>query len=168
MFIHFWETERDSVRLGERQKKWETQNLKQAPGSELFGTEPRMGLEPTNHEVMTWAEVRCLNDWATQAPHGWIILWCVDRTHFVYSSINGHLGYFYLLAIINNLATNIGGKRNESLLSLLLSIHAEVNYWLIQCDSMPMFLRRHHPIFHKGCAILHSYQQYTKISLIFP
>ena len=24
--------------------------------------------EPTNREIMTWAQVRCLTDWATQAP----------------------------------------------------------------------------------------------------
>ena len=27
-----------------------------------------MELEPMNHEIMTWAEVRCLIDWATQVP----------------------------------------------------------------------------------------------------
>ena len=28
----------------------------------------RRGLEPTNHEIMTWAKVRCSTDWVTQAP----------------------------------------------------------------------------------------------------
>ena len=31
-------------------------------------TEPVVGLEPTNHEIMTWAKVEHLTDWATQAP----------------------------------------------------------------------------------------------------
>ena len=31
-------------------------------------TEPDAGLKPTSPEIMTWAEVRCLTDWATQAP----------------------------------------------------------------------------------------------------
>ena len=31
-------------------------------------TEPDAGLELTNHEIMTWAEVGCLINWATQAP----------------------------------------------------------------------------------------------------
>ena len=31
----------------------ETQNLKQAPGSELSAPEPDTGLEPTDREVMT-------------------------------------------------------------------------------------------------------------------
>ena len=30
--------------------------------------EPDMGLKPTNLKIMTWAEVGCLTDWATQAP----------------------------------------------------------------------------------------------------
>ena len=31
-------------------------------------TEPDAGLEPTNREITTWAEVEHLTDWATQAP----------------------------------------------------------------------------------------------------
>ena len=42
-------------------------------GSRLWAvsTEPDAGLEPANHEIMTWAEVGWsrLTDWATQAPH---------------------------------------------------------------------------------------------------
>ena len=39
-------------------------------GSRLWAvsTEPDVGLELMNHEIMTWAEFRCLTDWATQAP----------------------------------------------------------------------------------------------------
>ena len=39
-------------------------------GSRLWAvnTEPHAGLELTNGEIMTWAEVGGLNDWATQAP----------------------------------------------------------------------------------------------------
>ena len=65
MFIYFWarETEEEWGRGTER----ETQNQKQAPGSEL-STEPNTGLKPTDCEIMTWAQVGCLTDWATQAP----------------------------------------------------------------------------------------------------
>ena len=40
------------------------------PGSRLWavGTEPDAGLELTTREITTWAEVRCLTDWATQVP----------------------------------------------------------------------------------------------------
>ena len=37
--------------MGERER--ETQNLKQAPGSELVSTEPDAGLELTNREIVT-------------------------------------------------------------------------------------------------------------------
>ena len=37
-------------------------------GSRLWAvsTEPDVGLELMNHEIMTWAEVEHLTDWATQ------------------------------------------------------------------------------------------------------
>ena len=40
-------------------------------GSRLWAvsTEPSTGLEPTNHEIVTWAEVGRLTNWATQVPH---------------------------------------------------------------------------------------------------
>ena len=31
-------------------------------------TDPDVGLELADHEIMTWAEVGRLTDWATQAP----------------------------------------------------------------------------------------------------
>ena len=39
-------------------------------GSRLWAvsTEPSMGLKLTNHEIMTWAKVGGLTDWATQVP----------------------------------------------------------------------------------------------------
>ena len=41
------------MQVGDEQRERETQNLKQAPGSELFSTEPDAGLEPTDHEITT-------------------------------------------------------------------------------------------------------------------
>ena len=38
---------------GEGQRERETRNLKQAPGSELSGTEPDAGLELVNCKIMT-------------------------------------------------------------------------------------------------------------------
>ena len=64
MFIFEREWEKQSA-LGEGQRERETHNLKKAPG---FSTEPDVGLELTNHEIMTWAEVRRLTNWATQVP----------------------------------------------------------------------------------------------------
>ena len=64
MFI--FETGRDRAWTGEGQRERDAQNLKQAPGS--VSTEPDAALELTDREIMTWAEVGHLTDWATQAP----------------------------------------------------------------------------------------------------
>ena len=45
--------ERKKERAGEGQRDRETQNLKQAPGSELSAQSPMAGLELTNREIMT-------------------------------------------------------------------------------------------------------------------
>ena len=52
------ETEHERGRVGERK----TQNPKQAPGSELSAHEPNVGLELTDREIMTRAEVGCPTD----------------------------------------------------------------------------------------------------------
>ena len=33
---------------------------------------------------------------------------CVDTSHFVYSSVDGHLDCFHLLAIVNDVAIHMG------------------------------------------------------------
>ena len=64
MFI-FWERER--VWAGEGQRERETQNPKQAPGSELSARSPTRGSNPQT--VRSWPEpVGRLTDWASQAP----------------------------------------------------------------------------------------------------
>ena len=47
--------------MREEHREWETENLK-VSGSELSATEPDVGLEPTNHEMVTRAEAGCLTD----------------------------------------------------------------------------------------------------------
>ena len=64
-FIHFWEIET------ERKQGWGREgDTGSEAGSRLgaVSTQPDAGLEFTNHEIVTWAEVRRLTDWATQAP----------------------------------------------------------------------------------------------------
>ena len=66
MFIYFWkrerERERERGRERGRHKIWgRLQALAVSAG-------PNVRRELTNHEIMTWAEVRCWTDWATQAP----------------------------------------------------------------------------------------------------
>ena len=63
MFVHFWETERELGRGREREGGTDSE-----AGSRLWAvsTESDVGLEPTNCEIMPWAEVGGLTDWTTQ------------------------------------------------------------------------------------------------------
>ena len=54
MFLFISETERDRAWAGGAER--------------AVSTEPDAGLELTDCEITTWAEVRRLTDWATQAP----------------------------------------------------------------------------------------------------
>ena len=53
--------------MGEGQREGDTES---ETGSRLWAvsTEPDVGLELTDREIMTWAEVGGLTDWDTQAP----------------------------------------------------------------------------------------------------
>ena len=50
---------------------------------QVVSTEPNVGPEPMNLEIMTWAKVRCPTDWATQAPLDLEIFWRVLASYFV-------------------------------------------------------------------------------------
>ena len=67
MFIYFWnrETEHEWGRVRGREGDTESET-----GSRLWAIsqEPDAGLELTDREIVTWAEVGPLTDWATQAP----------------------------------------------------------------------------------------------------
>ena len=64
MFIYFWERGKNESRGGGRERgRHRIQSRIQA-----LNYQPNMGLEPMNHEIMTWTKVRCLTNWATQAP----------------------------------------------------------------------------------------------------
>ena len=41
---------------------------------EAVSTERDAGFELPNHKITTWAEVGCLTNWNTQAPHGEVLL----------------------------------------------------------------------------------------------
>ena len=69
MFIYYWEKERErqSMSMGGAETGEDTESK---AGSRLraVSTEPDAGHEPTNCEIMTWAEAGRITDWATQAP----------------------------------------------------------------------------------------------------
>ena len=63
MFTYCWEREKKCEWGRGRERETESE-----AGSRLWAisTEPHTGLEPTKHEIMTWAKVIGLTDWATQ------------------------------------------------------------------------------------------------------
>ena len=51
--------------------------------------------------------VHAIAELDTTEQLNWIILHCMGMPHFIYSSVNGHLNCFYLLAIVNKAAVKV-------------------------------------------------------------
>ena len=82
---------------------------------------------------------------------------------FTREPVDGHLGCFLILAVVNNAAINMSVKMSHQVLSFLL----DVNLCGIggSCgDSIYNFLSNFRTVFHSTCAILHSYQHCSTFS----
>ena len=67
VYLLLRDRERQSVSRGGAEREGDTES---EAGSRLWAvsTESVAGLELTNHEIMTWAQVGRSTDWATQVP----------------------------------------------------------------------------------------------------
>ena len=81
---------------------------------------------------------------------------------FIHSSVDGHLGCFHVLAIVNSAAMNNGIHVSFSILvssGYMPRIGVAGSYG----GFIPSFLRNLHTIFHSGCINLHSPQHCKSI-----
>ena len=86
----------------------------------------------------------------------------MNHYFFIHSTVNGHLGCFHILAIVNGAAMNNG---IHVYFSILVSSGYMTRSGIAESYGgfIPSFLRNLHTIFHSGCINLLSHEKYKSV-----